>query len=498
MVVFFSGPPSIRVLLVYIHTSKMNCTRETLTANPGITCVAMSGLADGMHSTTQQAVALYVAVDRSGSMADGNKLRNVLLSLDQMLTYLTAQDFLTVLAFDDSVSTTVDCEACDADNRVIIQQRLATLQPGNSTNLGLAIQSARGAMDRPVLSGLKKAFLLLTDGEATAGEVRSEKLLEMQQVLQAAHPDAELSAIGYGDDHNANLLRTLATSGTYSIVRSVEDVAAVFGDILGGLRTTTAQSVKLVVPSHVLQKTTLKTSVRASGLKEILVGNIIAGGKQMVVLEGLTTSDMVRLEYVRTADGACIIQENVVVSEPTREGQDAGSMALIRCQVVEILEQAQLHLASRAAAPDAGLLGQILTLQATLRAIPPDNVQAMLLRELDRAHTYLTMPRLPPALGRHYSNMLSQHTQVLGTARGIMSVEDDDDDPGRNVSVFASSVQRAISSGMSEGARAASSAIDSNPHGMHVTPAVSRAPTLSPSNSSSFPPPPPPGPLHRS
>ena len=477
----------------------MNCTREQLTTSPGITCVAMSGpTADGTHPTHLQAVALYVAVDRSGSMAEGNKLRNVLLSLDQMLTYLTTMDFLTVLAFDDSVSTTVDCESCDADNRVIIQQRLATLKPGNSTNLGLAIQSARGALDRPLPDrrGIKKAFLLLTDGEATAGEIRPERLLEMQQMLQSAHPDAELSTIGYGDDHNAALLRTLATSGTYSIVRSVEDVAAVFGDILGGLRTATAQSVKLVVPSHVLQKTTLKTSVRAGGLKEILVGNIIAGGEQMVVLEGLLATDTLRLEYVRTVDGACIVQENVVVSEPTRDGQDAGKMAFIRCQVVDILEQAQRYLASGAAAPDGSVLGQILILQATLRAHPVDSVQAMLLRELDRAHTYLTMPPPPPALGRHFSNMLSQHTQVLGTARGIMSVEEDDDDPGRNVSVFASSVQRAISSGMTEGARAASSAVDSNPHAMYVSPPPSRAPTLGPSNSS-LPPPPPPGPIHR-
>jgi len=470
----------------------MNCTRELLASNPGITCVAMSG----PPSDVTQPVALYVALDRSGSMADGNKLRNVLLSLDQLLLYLKDGDLLTVFAFDDTLSTVVDCESCDTDNKVIIQQRLNTLCPGNSTNLALALQAAKGALDRPLperYSGIKKAFLLLTDGEATAGEVRPEKLLEHQQALQAAHPDAELSAIGYGDDHNAALLRSLALSGTYSIVRSVEDVAATFGDILGGLRTATAQAVKLVVPAHVTQRTTLKISDRVSGLKEILVGNIIAGGEQVVILEGLLASDALRLEYVRTVDGACIVEENVVVSESA--DPRVGEMAFLRCQVVDILGHAQRHLTSGSGVPDGTVLGQILMLQVALRALPADGVQAMLLRELSRAHGYLTAPPLPAAVTRHYSNMLSQHTQVLGTARGIMSSGgDEEEDPGHNVSVFASSVQRAISSGMSAGARSASQAADSNPHGMHVTPAISRTPTLAPE----YPPPPAAYLLHRS
>jgi len=479
----------------------MNCTREQLVSDPAITCIALSGpTADGSHPTRQQAVALYVAVDRSGSMAAANKLVNVKLSLEQLLTYLNEGDFFTVLAFDHLVSTPVDREDCGPDHKVLIQRRLAELHPGGSTNLEAAIKAGGEAIDKSLPARheghIKKAFVLLTDGEATAGELSPVRLLEFQQAIQAAHPDAQLSAIGYGDDHNVALVKSLAISGTYSIVRTVEDVAAVFGDILGGLRTATAQAVKILVPPHVVQKTALKQTVRADGSKEIFVGNIIAGGDQMVVLEGLTAADPVRLEYTRVVDGVAVVQENLVVSS-TPEGQHSGVMALYRCKVVAILEQVQHHLLSGSRVVEATLLEQILALQATLRSLPETSTTGMLLRELDRAHTYLTMPLLPPSMSRQVSNMLSQHTQVLGTARGIMSSggDDDYDDPGRNVSIFASPLQRRVSEGMTEGVRSASAAASNPPPTLFVTPTTSRAPT---ENTTTVFPPPPSGPLHRS
>jgi hypothetical protein len=477
----------------------MNCSCEQLVSDPAITCIALSGpMADGSHPTAQQAVALYVAVDRSGSMASANKLDNVKLSLDQLLTYMNGGDFFTVLAFDHLVNTTIDCEDCSPDHKVIMQRRLAALHPGGSTHLEAAIKAGGAAMDKslPIRYGgpIKKAFVLLTDGDATAGELSPVRLLEFQQAIQAAHPDAQLSAIGYGDDHNVALVQSLAISGTYSIVRTVEDVAAVFGDILGGLRTATAQAVKVVVPPHVNQKTTLKQTIRPDGFKEIFVGNIIAGGDQMVVLEGLTAADPVRLEYTRVADGVAVVLP-VVVSGPTSEGQSLGDLALYRCKVVAILEQVQRHLLSGSRVVEATLLEQILTLQATLRSLSETSTTAMLLRELDRAHTYLTMPLMPPSMGRQVSNMLSQHTQVLGTARGIMSSggDEDDDDPGRNVSLFASSVQRTISVAMTEGVRSASAAASNPPPSLFITPTNSRTPTED--TTTVFPPP---GSLHRS
>jgi hypothetical protein len=99
------------------------------------------------------------------------------------------------------------------------------------------------------------------------------------------------------------------------------------------------------------------------------------------------------------------------------------------------------------------------------------------------------MPRPPAALARHLTNQLSQHTEYLGTARGIMSSsgheEEEEEDPlSRNTSIFSSTVQRAMSSGMAQAVRSVS--LPLSPMGSGNP----RAPSLAPTTP--LPPPPPP------
>jgi hypothetical protein len=214
--------------------------------------------------------------------------------------------------------------------------------------------------------------------------------------------------------------------------------------------------------------------------QQICVGNLVSGGDQIILLTDVTPEDMIGLHYT-LADGTVHDVANVVVSGPTPEVQEAGEKALLRCQVLEIMEHARRHLASGARAADADVLGQSLMLKARLEAMASDSAVALLLRELHKAHTYLSMPAPPPALSRHLTNQLSQHTEYLGTARGIMSsssYEEDEDPLSRNTSIFSSTVQRAMSSGMAHAVRSAT---------LPLTPLGSMAPS-----DPSLPPPPPP------
>jgi hypothetical protein len=264
-------------------------------------------------------------------------------------------------------------------------------------------------------------------------------------------------------------------------------VGAVIGDLLGGLRTVAATSVRLVVPPHVRQKTGFKMLDA-----QICVGNLVSGGSQVILLTEVAPEDTIGLHYT-LADGTVHDVANVVVSGPTPEVQEAGAMALLRCEVLEIMEHARRHLASGARVADATILGQSLMLRARLEAMPSDSAVTLLLRELNKAHGYLSMPAPPPALSRHLTNQLSQHTEYLGTARGIMSSgnheeEDADEDPlSRNTSIFSSAVQRAMSSGMAQAVRSAT---------LPLTPLGSIAP--SDPSLPSLPPPPPPSMTPRS
>jgi hypothetical protein len=411
-------------------------------------------------------------------MNDGSKLTNVLLSLEQLLTYLRDDDTLTIIPFSDDVRRPfpVHQEPCTPTGKALIQEKLARITANGNTHLEAAIRSGSEVLALPLTSrSLKSAVLLLTDGAATVGELDHTKLVELQAANLAAYPDALFCTVGYGDDHQAELCRRLALNGPYSIVRSGEDVGAVIGDLLGGLRTVAATSVRLTIPPHVRQKTGFKMlSVETN--QQICVGNLVSGGDQIILLTEVTPEDMIGLHYT-LADGTVHDVANVVVSGPTPEVQEAGAKALIRCEVLEIMEHARRHLASGARVADGGVLSQSLMLKARLEAMASDSAVALLLRELHKAHTYLSVPAPPPALSRHLTNQLSQHTEYLGTARGIMSSGYEDEDPlSRNTSIFSSTVQRAMSSGMAQAVRSAT-----------LQPLGSMAPS-----DPSLPPPPPP------
>ena len=449
----------------------MNYSREHIGR---VTCVRLSSV-DRVHPSQEQAVHIIVVLDVSGSMNDGSKLRNVLLSLEQLLTYLRDYDFLTIVPFNGTVQRPFPVlqESCTITGKALIQERLGGIRADGNTNLEAAIRSVSEVLARPLpdrMGGIKSAVLLLTDGITTAGELDHTRLVALQAANLAAFPDALFCTVGYGDDHEAELCRRLALNGPYSIVRSAEDVGAIIGDLLGGLRTVAATSVCLTVPLHVRQKTGFKILGAGAGAgvptsQQISIGNLVSGGEQVILLTEMAPEDLLGLHYI-LADGTVHDVANIVVTGPSPEVQQAGGMALLRCEVLEIMEYARHHLVSRSHTVDAGIIGQSLVLRARLEALPSDSAIALLLRELNKAHSYLSMPAPPPALARHISNQLSQHTEYLGTARGIMSSSgyEEDEDPERNTSIFSSAAQRVMSSGMAYAARIASSSTPDPPH----------------------------------
>ena len=482
----------------------MNCTRENLIAHPGTTSVRLIGRAP-LSSAPEQAVHFIVLADRSGSMQAKNKMVNLKLSLDHLLEFMGPNDFLTVLPFDHEtvMPPLVYAEGCNANNREMLKARIGSLRAGGGTNIEAAIKGVPEILKADLPSrpgGIKTGVLLLTDGEATAGSVDPGIMLEAQRMNLELHPDLTLSTVGYGDDHNVPLLTSLAINGSYNIVHTLTDVASVFGTVLGGLRTTQAEATRLIVPASVRQRTAFKMSVRPDGGQEILLGDIIAGGEQIVILEGLAETDRLGLEYHAVAENAAIIMENIVCSS-SEDGQSVGEIAYLRCQTVDLMAEAN-RLMLAGSPPPAALLDQIAALIAALQALPTSPIVTMLIGELERARRFVTMPPGPPELMRTHSNQLSQHTTYLGRGGGgggIMSTGSDDEG-GDPTSPFATTYQRTISIGLTESVQRSNAThtvvhVDT-PFALYLSPANST--DLSGNSVSSFPPPPSNPTLHRS
>ena len=396
-------------------------------------------LAGAAEAEARVPVHLVCAIDNSGSMEEQSKLQRVVESLHVLLDYLGDADMISLVVFESGIQRPFTNTPTTADNKELVRAYLRTVRPMGGTNLSSAIASLHEVM-AGAPAGYKNGILLLTDGEATTGITDTATLLVHTQTLLAAYPALTLSTIGYGHDHKADLLRGMADrgGGSYTIVTGAEGVAAALGDLLGGLRTCVAQEVKLVVPLHVRQ---LSAYPKRSDT-QIFLGDLLAGGEHVVVLEALAAGESLVVHASSVSTGAPLASIPVTFGHVDEEG---GMRAWLRCSVVQLMEEVNRGLHGAAIAAD--LISRIDALAAVIRALPPHPVLALLQTQLARLTVIATAPPAAAAVTRMRSNMLSQDTTYLGTARGTMSQEPGEDPPEE--SPFATAVQRAMSSGMS-------------------------------------------------
>lgn len=204
------------------------------------------------RSSERQATHFIMLIDASESMANENRLENVKHSTRLVLNFLGPNDRITLISFHDT--STVHCTAvpCSSENKAIIQTTLDNIRVNGCTNLSAGIMNVKsvlGGLSEADLA-LKTGVMVLTDGHANRGMHSSVIIMSMFKGLHEQFPAVSFSVVGYGTDHNAQLMKAIAdyTQGAYSIVDNLEGAATVIGDTIGGLFSCFAQNVKLVCP----------------------------------------------------------------------------------------------------------------------------------------------------------------------------------------------------------------------------------------------------------
>lgn len=189
-------------------------------------------------------INLSLVLDRSGSMA-GKKLEMTCAAASLAVARLRAQDRVSVVVFDNAVETLVPCTAPTDKRR--IEKLLATVRPGGSTALcdgwRQGVSQASLARDSRRLNRV----VLLTDGEANAGETNTDVICS--EVRQFAMQGVQTTTLGFGASYNETLLRSMAASGegNHVFVEHPEELAAFFDLELEGLATTRGTQVRLTV-----------------------------------------------------------------------------------------------------------------------------------------------------------------------------------------------------------------------------------------------------------
>jgi hypothetical protein len=265
---------------------------------------------------------------------------------------------------------------------------------------------------------MKQGILLLTDGHANIGVLDGPTLNRQAAALLEDFHGLTLSCVGYGTTHNAELLTAIAAQGggSYNVVTDLEDVATVFGDILGGLQATIAQELKVHVPLTATQLTLFP------GHPALFLGDLQAGGEHVVLLRDVAPSDTLTLRAYETTTGRPIEHTLSVSTVPTASELLFGHIALFRIQVVEFLKEIQAYLTQTASeAVRVALLDRRTRLlaHADTLSVEPNPLLVLLRDELIGCEQYVAAPIRAPHYARQSSTIVTQHMSHLGYARGV-------------------------------------------------------------------------------
>ncbi len=260
---------------VNVNAYKLTPTQTLLTLQ--------GGEPTGAHQS--QPLHIIAVIDVSGSMAEEGRLENVKRSLQFMLPMLTARDLVSIVTFNGDSQINCQAVAMNPDGIATVERNLIRIAAAGGTNLGAGILSAMDICAANPNSH-KPCVLLLTDGEVNTGMRESPQLLRLLSTFHRAYPNLSLYSIGYGLQHNTALMSAMATevSGAYSIVQNLEQVATVFGDMLGGLASIVAQNLEVMIHSHGKVESKFRTTSSATHM-HIHLGDLYAGSEQSLIVE---------------------------------------------------------------------------------------------------------------------------------------------------------------------------------------------------------------------
>ena len=186
---------------------------------------------------------LVFVIDKSGSMADADKMSRVKESLRTMLGKLRANDVVSIVAFDTNAFVAYPARPIGAGDE--LRYAIDCLTPGGATNIHEGLMLGYAEAKKHFSAGATNRVILLTDGIANEGVTEPNRIAHDSAKYNGQGID--LSTIGVGLDLNNDLLRTLARSGRglYHFISDYKDINKVFVTEVQSLISSVAKNVQV-------------------------------------------------------------------------------------------------------------------------------------------------------------------------------------------------------------------------------------------------------------
>jgi hypothetical protein len=421
---------------------------------------------------------MLFCLDVSGSM-EGEKLRNVKDCISFVLNYMGPEDLISVVTFSDTAKVIIKQMRTAPDALDTIRLMVNRIQVEGMTNLGAGLLSIRDCI-LPETEGQvsihKQGILVLTDGIVNVGITDNAGLVSLLELIHASHPTMTTTTVGYGTDHQAELLRALAATGTgsYNIVQAREEAASVFGAILGTMISVAAAGVSVQVPSDAK----VHGPIQATAGK-LQIGDINADAKKTFVIDVPAATETLTVSgYHSYAKSMLEFTVDLVPADAAAERLTETTM--LRYEVAGLLDSMKGYLTPERRAELKAVATALRVRVDAVAAGGSDPVLVLLTDEIKYIQGLLEQAHM--SMGD--ISMLTQHAAYVGTGAGMRGVsggpatQEADD-------VFSSPLSRMVSGGcrqMSQPMGCAASAEDPYTTPVRSIPPPPFPPTLRRSN----------------
>lgn len=188
------------------------------------------------RSLDRAPIDLAFVLDRSGSMG-GGKLDLAKTAVIEALAFLTPDDRVSLVVFDNEIDVIQPLARADAAARQAIQDALRRVDAQGGTNLSAGWLTGCGELANHQFTGTETRLqraILLTDGHANDGIVEPGELARHATALRQRGISTTAMGVGLGFDEV--LLSSLAEAGggNFQYIEHESRLPAVFASEIGG------------------------------------------------------------------------------------------------------------------------------------------------------------------------------------------------------------------------------------------------------------------------